>query len=657
MIAIENKEKVIAALVKKVLTQCSKCFPLTDGSCATAPAAIPDNIAGGELGNIFILLEIFRKTQDEDIWASLEEKLTALENRCNDEPTNNYTYFFGRSGLVTLYLHLYEERGQELYLEKALELAKAFLESSSLKFTLLGSMCLYDGLGGILLVFLKLYSLTADENILKAIERFTNKIILSARLSREGIFWDNSHKNPNGFGFRFGASGIALVFLELGQFWGNDAFFELAKHALCCEDRYWSYDEHIWKPRPAGVNVVADSAGNGRPACWDAMDEHGTMVYVRMKYDSITGTDYFESKWKAGMEMLISKCFNEAFADDKETIEAVSNTGIVLQELAIYTGDTRISEAVVILTASVTRFLKLPCGWEYKNGLMNMPGAAVYFLARQMETGDRPASSVNFLFNEYESAFSGNIDIDSVLLASAGELFNMIAERNFTFSYPVLKSYAGGCFASFFAGTAKFTYGSIKRQFKKLAAQHPESNRAEYLLDRDIFMLEIHDGLDSSKHRVDEDAFIEEAVNVVTLTDDELLDTKFVFCDKIWIQRLKPEIDLSTVMEAEDMIEMLSGAEPALIICSYSPAGIVVAEQVKEDRLFLEQFVHPATCREIRDRIMQFIELQQEEIKTLMRLRFEVTNDAFLEKSITRALCSVVRYFFGEGIFRRTELA
>jgi Lanthionine synthetase C-like protein len=656
MITTENIEKVIASLVKKAITQCSNPFPASVGQQLPLSPANSDNIAEGELGNIFLLLEVYRKTKDEEVWVSLQERLTLVENWCKQQATNNYTYFFGRCGLLSLYIHLYEQREEKPYLEKAVELANFFVSSSSMKFALLGNMSLYDGLGGMLMVFLKLYSLTADDFFLQVIERFTKKIIHSAKLSKEGVFWTNSCKNTHDFGFKFGASGIALAFLELGQFWSNDAFFELAKHALCYEDRYWSYDERRWQ-------TTVCAKGSNEPqdvpcideCSWHTMDEHSAMTYVRMKYDRITGTDFFESKWKAGMELVISKCFNESFADDKETIQAVSKTGIVLQELFNYTGDTRISEAILIITASVIRFLKLPDIQQQKDGLANIPGAAVYFLARQLVTNDKPAAAVNFLFTEYEPCFSGNIDIDSILIASSGELFEMMAERNFVLSYPALKLQAAAGLASFFQQPKKFTYGCIKREFKKLAEHNPENSRLRYLLDRDIFMQEIYDGFESSKYAIDEDVFIDESVKVVTLSDEELLDTKFTFCDNIWIQQIKPSINLSEIIDVDAIIEMLGGKEPALVIHSYSPAGVIVTEQVTEDRLFLEQFLQPATCREIINRLMKFIELQEEDVKTLMRLKFEAADNVFLKSLIGRALFSVIRYFVGEGILRRYE--
>lgn len=205
---------------------------------------ISEGLYSGTAGIVYYFMELHKRTNDERYLKAVVEGARWLEHHCASNSTDYYAFYTGRMGVSYLMLVLARYFNDDSYKTKALKIAEgceAFLTTDRKIDDLI------NGCSGTLLGLLHLHAATGDEGVLKSIEKYTEHLIERANITPYGFYWDRSGTNIKGLcGFSHGAAGIGYVFLELGRYFGNDSFYQLAEKAFSYENHLFSEEFNNW---------------------------------------------------------------------------------------------------------------------------------------------------------------------------------------------------------------------------------------------------------------------------------------------------------------------------------------------------------------------------------------------------------------------------
>src|SRR5690625_4593921 len=205
---------------------------------------VTGNLYIGVAGIALFFLELYKKTKEKRFIKATKKGTEWLEYYCSKNPTENYSFYCGRMGISYLFLQLYLLSGNNKYLEKSLIIAEncdKFLKSSQVKNDLI------TGVSGTLLGLLHLYNVSEKDWVLDKIAIFVNYLIKQMKHAEDGIYWDINYRHAKPLcGFAHGTSGIGYVFLELGYYFENKAFYNIAEQAFRYEDAKYDKSKKNW---------------------------------------------------------------------------------------------------------------------------------------------------------------------------------------------------------------------------------------------------------------------------------------------------------------------------------------------------------------------------------------------------------------------------
>jgi len=190
------------------------------------------DIYSGVSGIVLFFLELHKQTREARYLDAAVKGMQWAIAFCEKNPSDYYAFFTGRMGVCYTLLQMYEFTREERYLEKALTLARPcgnFINSSK-------KDDLLNGCSGALLGLLHLHAAAGEDWILKTIDMFIRRLVEQAHHGPAGLYWDRTAHYGGGLcGFSHGAAGIGFVFLELGRYFHNTAFYWAAEQAFLYE--------------------------------------------------------------------------------------------------------------------------------------------------------------------------------------------------------------------------------------------------------------------------------------------------------------------------------------------------------------------------------------------------------------------------------------
>lgn len=205
-----------------------------------------ESLYNGGAGIALFLIELYKHTGRDAYLRVAAESLRWCVRYCQKNPTAFYGFMVGRMGVCYVLTRLAEATGDDLYLAQALALADgatAFLETPDA----------YDdflrGRSGALLGLLHLHAATGERGLLPVIDQYIEVLIQGAHHGPAGLFWERSRTQApiHGLcGFSHGAAGIGFVFLELGHYFQNDAFYWMAQQAFLYEAVHFDEQKKNW---------------------------------------------------------------------------------------------------------------------------------------------------------------------------------------------------------------------------------------------------------------------------------------------------------------------------------------------------------------------------------------------------------------------------
>ncbi|MCP4214272.1 MAG: hypothetical protein GY765_06430, partial [bacterium] len=202
-------------------------------------------------GIALYLLELFKFTKEEKYKDAAVSGMHWVLDYCEKNPSEYYALFTGRLGVPFALLRMAEVLDESHWQEKALELAKpcsASIEGNHRVDDLI------NGSAGTLLGLLHLHSATGEKWIVELIDRFALNLLEVSNPGPGGMYWDRSHQAISGLcGFSHGAAGIGYVYLEMGRYFKNDAFFQIAHQAFLYESFHFNESMGNWEDLRNGI--------------------------------------------------------------------------------------------------------------------------------------------------------------------------------------------------------------------------------------------------------------------------------------------------------------------------------------------------------------------------------------------------------------------
>lgn len=201
-----------------------------------------ETLYSGVSGIVLFLIELYEKTKMGRFLEAAISGMRWVESHC--QHNLSYGFYSGRSGIAYTLIRLADVTKQRKHITNALTLIQDYSPYQESNHTVDD---LLSGRAGALLGLLHLYQSTGKQNLLKKIDQLVQILIENAHCGPKGLYWDRSPHNINGLcGFSHGASGVGYVFLELGRFFQNEAFFFLADQAFAYESHLYDKEKGNW---------------------------------------------------------------------------------------------------------------------------------------------------------------------------------------------------------------------------------------------------------------------------------------------------------------------------------------------------------------------------------------------------------------------------
>lgn len=643
---MENREKKILDLSFGIFNQLENNlssnaeFKVKSKDVYTRTLNNKDNIFTGELGELFFILELYKRSNNIDVKSSMINRLERIESFCKAGKTNNYTFFFGRMGLCYFYIDVFRFTHNEEYLWRAMNIVSEHIQRNSFWFALLNSCSLYDGAAGILLVLIHLYSETKEDWILHIIEKYTVKLLQDPIGGSCGISWNGlMHGTKRHAGLAYGGSGIALCLLELGRVSNNSAFYTLAKHALMYENDYW-----INKP-PDIINnqdvlgVQGDTFLYGRHAAFLMS------VYAA----DLLQEDGFASAWTKWIEDtrdLMADCHMSVSAN---VSEGWSGYGLVFSEAYAITKNSIYAEMADRAACKIldqrnaaligdTSFIHGNCG-------------VGYFLLRTILRDSNSNPSVVFprvpkiAIEKQDRLIVGILSMDKL------ELFKKLLSKEFKYSYFLLNKYFPADVEECSADCNGFMILKIIQVFSCCIEQVilPDADLADlkYLFNKDVFLITVR--LSLIDPMPEDTSFIQKTENLLLAGTDEFMNTYFIWHEKIRVFDGDEAFNFEKQMTLGQFAALFTDYGNKSFVCRLSTFGNMDIKQLSLGKIIFDRFISARKVKDVYDEMIDFLFSQNSEVLDLVKRQYEVDSDQQLQEKIYEVVRDMVKLLLSDG--------
>ncbi len=249
---IDEAIRIGDELVKQAIHDKNGCFWKTAdgrsfkaGNSLDSSLRIVESLYNGVSGIATFLMELHIATGDQKYLDVATDAGKWLFTYCKTNPASSYSFHTGRLGTLYFLFQLGMFLGDENWKREAIQLAKAEIKDLNIKGVKSGD--LLNGLPGYVLGLLHIHALTNEDDFLKKINELVGLILDGVIIDKTGVCWDRSFNQIRPLcGFSHGAAGVGFLFLELGHYLSNEAFYFMAEQAFAYENRFFDEKENNW---------------------------------------------------------------------------------------------------------------------------------------------------------------------------------------------------------------------------------------------------------------------------------------------------------------------------------------------------------------------------------------------------------------------------
>jgi hypothetical protein len=295
----------------------------------------------GTSGIIIFFLALYRYKKEREFLHVAEDAAKSLVELSQTHPPEYHNLYSGSGSMIYMLLDVYETTQNDYYLDQAVNLA--VLYDQPLRNTV--EYDLLCGTAGVLLVLTKLYHYSQDARIMESIHFLINKLVLNARPSQQGFSWGENTISMDGLcGFSHGASGIAYVLMQVGNYFHDEELIWLAEQGLLYEMQYYVPEKASWmdlRTPTSGIDPNTPNIMNWDKALFTQYSNdyntwaHGAVgcAISRLYAYEITGKEIYRSL----VDAVIQRCIYDVDNHQKKNFILFSGYGGIA-DILLYAG-------------------------------------------------------------------------------------------------------------------------------------------------------------------------------------------------------------------------------------------------------------------------------------------------------------------------------
>ena len=215
------------------------------------------DICSGLSGTLLFFTNLFSITKSHTYKTFLTKYGKILIEKYKTLKYMDNSLMYGKAGIAYTFLQIYHVTEDEIFLEKSLEIIKN--PSNNFSNPISADFSFYKGNAGILWTIFQFYLAKPESWISYLLGRYINSFIKNIILLDEGFAWKTGKNNIKPLcGYAYGNSGIAYVFLEMGNFFKNETYQFIANQALLYETFQWDDKNKRWPDYRKELNNHSD---------------------------------------------------------------------------------------------------------------------------------------------------------------------------------------------------------------------------------------------------------------------------------------------------------------------------------------------------------------------------------------------------------------
>lgn len=212
----------------------------------TADDTNPLDIYRGRAGKLLFYVELYSQTKQAKYLHFIKQESEHLADQALAQPIANCSWYVGGIGVAYALHQAACLLDDATYHQKVLSIVKAASPTNQLQNGHINDFL--SGAAGVIQGLLRLHAFYQQDWILDDVYTWYKRLISQVHLSQTGIYFDRRLGERSGLcGFSHGSAGISFMFLELGYYFKNEAFYALAELTLAHEQAYFVPEKHNWQ--------------------------------------------------------------------------------------------------------------------------------------------------------------------------------------------------------------------------------------------------------------------------------------------------------------------------------------------------------------------------------------------------------------------------
>ncbi|MGO4294309.1 lanthionine synthetase LanC family protein [Chitinophaga sp. RAB17] len=591
----------------------------------------PDSIGYGSLGWHLFALELYRYTGEQQILADVSRDLHALELYTLHNKSNNYSLLNGRSGLPYLYLQLYRITKEQSWLDKCTGIVKKHWDKDAGNLKIFDNKGIVNGLSGLILFYLDLYTEIREEWLMTHITQCTMDLINKANMGESEVYWPyDFFEDDQETVWMSDRSAIALCCLELGWYSGNNVLLALAKGVLSRE-----------RNRKAGIVASANRGSIGDML----VDMHAAAL-------NIVPVAAEEHKVAALPELLLSEDI------PGNLYYGLAGHALGFREAYNISGNPDWLQAAKRIAATLEEKLtQMVSGVTDKRFFTGIAGIG-YALLKMADKSASPSLMLPRVHIREDSPLSGGSLMHANVQIDQPTVNRMLVQKNYKETLNLLKKHFQPETDTFLLQEPPLYPSQLQDFVATLKKARPDTDNWELLQE----MLERERAGNRLKELqgrpVDDDILYGQRVDkVFQISRSKLLSLRLVVSDRFFILKREPVIDLTEKVSAAVLQELLTEYGSLSYFMRIDNFNQVQIQRLDIRRLYVDQFITPATVNDVAAMIISFVEQQDEENINMLIAGLEVENLDAVKEVLKERFLEAMQWLLAIGLLEESPAA
>lgn len=588
----------------------------------------PDSIGYGSLGWHLFALELYRYTGEQQILADVSRHLHALELYTLDNRSNNYSLVNGRSGLPYLYLQLYRVTKERSWLDKCTGIVKKHWDKDAGNLKIFDNKGIVNGLSGLILFYLDLYTEIREEWLMTHITQCTMDLINKANMGESEVYWPyDFFEDDQQTVWMSDRSAIALCCLELGRYSGNNVLLSLAKGVLSREanrkagtvasGNHGNISDILVNMHAAALNIV--------PV---AVEEHKVVALLELLLtEDIPGNLYYGL---AGHALGFREAYN--ISGNPDWLQAAKRIGATLEE----------------------QLMQMVSGGTDRSLFTGIAGIG-YALLKIADKSASPSLMLPRVHSREESSLSGASLINANVQIDQPIVNRLLVQKNYKETLNLLKKHFRPETDTFLLQEPPLYPSQLQDFVATLKKARPDTDNwalVQEMLERERAGNRLRE---SQGRPVDDDVLYGQRVDqVFQISRSQLLSLRLVVSDRFFILKREPVIDLTEKVSAAVLQELLTEYGSLSYFMRIDNFNQVQIQRLDIRRLYVDQFITPATVDEVAAIIISFVERQDEENINMLIAGLEVESLDAVKEVLRERFLEAMQWLLAIGLLEES---